>query len=80
MTLRWPARHARAIAGGFTVMLLASGPTFLVVGLAAKLHGRTSVAYAALAFLAVSLLAPRLARGSNGAVCRRRSSGRRSAR
>jgi hypothetical protein len=61
VTLRCMARQARAIAGGFAVMLLASGPTFLAVGLAAKLHGRTSVAYAALAFLAGSLLAPRLA-------------------
>lgn len=59
--LRSMARHSRAIAGGFTVMLLASGPTFLAVGLAAKLHGRTAVAYSALAFLAGSLLAPRLA-------------------
>ncbi len=43
-------------------MLLASGPTFLAVGLAAKLHGRTAVAYSALAFLAGALLAPRFAR------------------
>jgi hypothetical protein len=51
------ARHARAIAGGFAVMLLASGPAFLAVGLSAKLHGRTAVAWSALAFLAGSLLA-----------------------
>jgi hypothetical protein len=55
------ARHARAIAGGFVVMLVASGPVFLAVGLSAKLHGRSAVAYSALAFLAGSLLAPRLA-------------------
>ncbi len=61
VSLRSMTRHSRAIAGGFAVMLLASGPTFLAVGLAAKLHGRTAVAYSALAFLAGSLLAPRLA-------------------
>src|SRR5581483_11405627 len=59
--LRTMTRHARAIAGGFAVMLLASGPTFLAVGLATKLHGRPAVAYSALAFLAGSLFAPRLA-------------------
>jgi len=59
--LRSMTRHSRAIAGGFAVMLLCSGPTFLAVGLAAKLHGRSAVAYSALAFLAGSLLAPRLA-------------------
>jgi hypothetical protein len=61
VTLRSMTRHARAIAGGFAVMLLCSAPTFLAVGLAATLHGRTAVAYSALAFLAGSLLAPRLA-------------------
>jgi hypothetical protein len=61
VSLRSMTRHSRAIAGGFAVMLLASGPTFLAVGLAAKLHGRTAVAYSALAFLGGSLLAPRLA-------------------
>jgi hypothetical protein len=61
VSLRSMTRHARAIAGGFAVMFLASGPVFLAVGLAAELHGRTAVAYAALAFLAGSLLAPRLA-------------------
>jgi hypothetical protein len=59
--LRSMARHARAIAGGFGVMLVASAPVLLAVGLAAKLHGRTAVAWSALAFLAGSLLAPRLA-------------------
>jgi hypothetical protein len=59
--LRSMARHARAIAGGFGVMLVASAPALLAVGLAAKLHGRTAVAWSALAFLAGSFLAPRLA-------------------
>ena len=59
--LRSMARHARAIAGSFGVMLVASAPVLLAVGLAAKLHGRTAVAWSALAFLAGSLLAPRLA-------------------
>jgi hypothetical protein len=61
VTVRSMARHARAIAGGFGVMLLASGPTFLAVGLAATLHGRAAVAWSALAFLAGSLAASRLA-------------------
>jgi hypothetical protein len=61
VSIRSMTRHARAIAGGFAVMLLCSGPTFLAVGLAAELHGRSAVAYSALAFLAGSLAAPRLA-------------------
>jgi hypothetical protein len=61
VTLRSITPHARAMAGGFAVMLLASGPTFLAVGLAADLHGRTAVAYSALAFLAGSLLSSRAA-------------------
>jgi hypothetical protein len=53
---------APALLGtGFLVMMLASGPTFLAVGLAAELHGRTWVAAAAIAFTLGSLAAPRLA-------------------
>ena len=40
-------------------MALASGPTFLSVGLAVELHGRFWVAAAAVAFTVGSLAAPR---------------------
>ena len=46
------------LASGGLVMLLGSGPTLLVVGLAAELHGTRWVAGSALAFAAGSLLAP----------------------
>ena len=46
------------LASGGLVMLLGSGPTLLVVGLAAQLHGTRWVAGSALAFAAGSLLAP----------------------
>jgi hypothetical protein len=49
------------LGAGFFVMLLASGPTFLSVGLAVELHGRAWVAAAAIAFTVGSLAAPRLA-------------------
>jgi len=51
-------RRAPALGGGFVVMLLASGPTFLAVALAAELHGRLWVAPAAVAFTLGALLAP----------------------
>jgi len=47
---------------GALVMAVASGPTLLFVALAAKLHGRESVAGAAIAFAVGSLLAPMLTR------------------
>jgi len=57
--LRPPA--IATLATGFLVMMLASGPTFLSVGLAVELHGRSWVAAAAVAFTVGSLAAPRLA-------------------
>ena len=57
--LRPPA--IATLGTGFLVMMLASGPTFLSVGLAAELHGRSWVAAAAVAFTVGSLAAPRLA-------------------
>jgi hypothetical protein len=54
-------RPAPALAAGFAVMLLASGPTLLSVALAAQLYGRAWVAASAAAFTAGSLLAPGLA-------------------
>jgi hypothetical protein len=57
-----PRRPPMATLGpGFLVMMLASGPTFLSVGLAVELHGRAWVAAAAIAFTVGSLAAPRLA-------------------
>ena len=52
---------ARALGTGFFVMMLASGPTLLSVGLAVQLHGRSWVAAAAVAFTAGTLAAPKLA-------------------
>ena len=46
---------------GTVLMFAASAPTLLSVGLAAELHGRSSVALAAVAFTAGSLLAPGIA-------------------
>ena len=46
---------------GVVLMFAASAPTLLSVGLAAELHGRSSVALAAVAFTAGSLLAPGVA-------------------
>ena len=51
-------RCAPMFAGGFAVMLVASGPVFLAVALTAKLHGRVWVAPAAIAFTAGALIAP----------------------
>lgn len=48
------------LLSGALVMVVASGPTLLFVALAAKLHGRESVAGAAIAFAVGSLLAPAL--------------------
>jgi len=61
---RWhalSARHWAPLAGAAGVMLLASGPTLLVVGLAAELHGRISVAAAGIAFTIGALIAPAVA-------------------
>jgi hypothetical protein len=46
---------------GVVLMFAASAPTLLSVGLAAELYGRSSVALAAVAFTAGSLLAPGIA-------------------
>jgi hypothetical protein len=51
-------RNAPTLGGGFAVMLLASGPTFLSVALAAELYGQVWVAPAAVAFTVGALLAP----------------------
>ena len=51
-------RCAPMFAGGFAVMLLASGPAFLAVALTAELAGRVWVAPAALAFTAGAVVAP----------------------
>lgn len=58
--LQGPERRLLAI--GTAVMVLCAGPTLLYVGLAAKLHGRTSVGGAAVAFALGSLLAPTASR------------------
>jgi len=57
--LRVPGGGASLLVGA-GVMLLASGPTLLSVGLAAELHGRRAVALAAVAFTVGSMLAPAL--------------------
>ena len=49
------------MVAGAVLMFAASAPTLLSVGLAAELHGRSSVALAAVAFTAGSLLAPGIA-------------------
>jgi hypothetical protein len=49
------------VVSGLVLMLLASAPTLLSVALAERLHGRSAVAVAALAFTAGSLLAPAVA-------------------
>jgi hypothetical protein len=63
LTPRGRGQGARAVERrllliGAAVMAVCSGPTLLYVALAAKLHGRTSVAGAAMAFAVGSLLAP----------------------
>lgn len=55
--LRRIAQDAGPLTGGAAVMLLASGLTLLSVGLAAELHGPTSVAGSAVAFSVGALLA-----------------------
>lgn len=54
----------RLLVVGAAVMALCSGPTLLYVALAAKMHGRTSVVGAAIAFAVGSLLAPGAARAA----------------
>lgn len=70
---RGPAwsRPSLPLVAGVLLMAIASAPTLLYVPLAAELHGRSSVAMAAVAFTIGSLTAPyaaRLAerRGANG--------------
>jgi hypothetical protein len=69
---RRPAVSLPMLAG-VVLMFAASAPTLLSVGLAAELHGRSSVALAAVAFTAGSLLAPGIAtlvqrRTANGPI------------
>jgi hypothetical protein len=59
------------VAAGVLLMFAASAPTLLSVGLAAELHGRSSVALVAVAFTVGSLAAPLVSRhvqrrGTNG--------------
>jgi MFS family permease len=73
---RRPARSWRPtatvpVAAGVLLMLAASAPTLLAVGLAAELHGRASVALVAVAFTVGSLAAPLL----SWRVQRRRANG-----
>jgi hypothetical protein len=51
-------RRRRLLIAGALLMVVGSGPTLLFVGLAAELHGHASVAGAAVAFAAGSLLSP----------------------
>ena len=51
-------QNRRLLGTGTLLMILCSGPALLFIGLSAELHGQSSVALAALAFAAGSLLAP----------------------
>lgn len=64
-------RPSIPLVAGVLLMSVASAPTLLAVALAAQLHGRSSVAAAAIAFTLGSLLAPYL----SGIVERRRANG-----
>lgn len=55
-----PPRLSDPTASGLVLMFAASGPTLLSVALAAQLHGRSSVALMAAAFILGSLAAPGL--------------------
>lgn len=55
-------RPSAPVVAGCLLMLLASGPALLAVGLAQLLHGPRGVVVAAVAFTAGSLLAPALTR------------------
>ena len=57
--------NRRLLMSGALMMVICSGPTLLFIGLAAHLHGRTSVAGAAVAFAAGAVLAPRAGRLMN---------------
>jgi hypothetical protein len=61
---RGPARRAVRVSSttvsGFLLMTFSSGPTLLAVALAAEMHGRASVGFAAAAFTVGSLAAPML--------------------
>jgi hypothetical protein len=48
----------RPLGGGFLVMAVGSAPTFLAIGLAAELYGRTAVALSAGAFTVGAIAAP----------------------
>ncbi len=52
------ASRPRALTGSFAVMLLASGPTTIAVGLATELHGRSAVIPSVIAFLLGSVVGP----------------------
>ena len=54
----WRPRASLPVTAGVLLMLVASGPTLLSVGLAAELHGRASVALVAVSFTVGSLAAP----------------------
>lgn len=54
-------RMSLPVIAGVVLMFAASAPTLLSVGLAAELHGRSSVALVAIAFTVGSLAAPALA-------------------
>jgi len=56
-------RCAPTLAGGFAVMLLASGPAFLAVALTAEFAGRAWVAPAAIAFTIGAIVAPLVVAG-----------------
>jgi hypothetical protein len=59
---RGPVRRALRVSpttvSGFLLMTFSSGPTLLAVALAAEMHGRRSVGFAAAAFTVGSLAAP----------------------
>ncbi len=65
------ARPSLPLVAGVLLMAIASAPTLLAVPLAAELHGRSSVAFAAIAFTLGSLTAPYVA----GVVQRRAANG-----
>jgi hypothetical protein len=59
---RVSAHDRRLLTTGTLLMIVCSGPTLLFIALAAKLHGSSAVAPAAIAFAIGSLLAPRAGR------------------
>ena len=67
----WRPTVSVPVMAGVLLMLVASAPTLLYVGLAAELHGRASVALVAVSFTVGSLAAPFL----SSLVLRRRANG-----